>query len=102
MFFAFDAADINDTPVIFPPGRAKLATMPVFHWVGRDGYNGNFACCLFCGQRGRHIERHDHVHFDPDQFGRELRKTVQFSFRGAKLECNILSLYISKFTQPFT
>ena len=23
--------------------------------VGRDGYNGDFACCLFCGQRGRHM-----------------------------------------------
>jgi hypothetical protein len=27
--FAFDAADIRDTPVMFLPGRAKLVTMPV-------------------------------------------------------------------------
>ena len=27
--FAFDAADIRDTPVMFPPGRAKLGTMPL-------------------------------------------------------------------------
>jgi hypothetical protein len=29
MFFAVDAADIRETPVMFPPGRAKLGTMPV-------------------------------------------------------------------------
>jgi hypothetical protein len=37
----------------------------------------------------------------PDKLGRELRKSIQLSLRGAKLECNVLSLHIPKFTQSF-
>ena len=36
-----------------------------------------------------------------DQFGRKLGKSIQLSFRGAKLECNVLPLHIAKFTQSF-
>src|SRR2546425_5764351 len=37
----------------------------------------------------------------PDQLGCKLGKSIQLSFRGAKLECNVLSLHIAKFTQSF-
>jgi hypothetical protein len=72
-----------------------------FYGVGRDGYDRDIPCCLLCRQRARHVERHDQIDFEPDKFGREFRKLISLSFGGAKLECEILALDISEFTQSF-
>ena len=91
---------IRDTPVMFPPGRAKLGTMPVSTGsptIIRLGYPVLPASPPARGD----VERHDHVDLEPDQLGRELRKSIQLSFRGAKLECNVLPFHIAKFTQSF-
>src|SRR5262249_30248438 len=57
--------------------------------------------CLLCRQRAGHIQRHDHIDLEPDKLGRELWKSIQLSFRGAKLECDVLPLYVAEFTQSF-
>jgi hypothetical protein len=53
-------------------------------------------------QRRPGVEGHDHINLEADQLGRELGKSIQLPFRGAKLKCDILSLHIAKFAQSFT
>src|SRR5262245_19074824 len=99
--FAFDAADIRDTPVMFPPGRAKLATMPPLDRVGPNADDRDILCCLLRRQRTGKIECNDYVDLELDQVDRERRKTIHVSFCRAKLESNVLSFHVAKFTQPF-
>src|SRR5450756_2196910 len=99
MFFAFDAADISDTPVMFPPGRAKLGTMPVSTGSAAMTTIGISRVASFAAGD---VERHNHIDLEPDKLGRELRKSIQLSFRGAKLEYNIFILHIAKLTQSFS
>ena len=49
-------------------------------------------------QGARDVERYDHIDLEPHQFGSKLRESIQSSFGGAELICNILPLYIAKFT----
>src|SRR5262249_31751897 len=52
-------------------------------------------------QRRRGVHCHDHINLEPDKLGRELRKPIQLSFRGAKLERDVLALHVAEFTQSF-
>src|SRR5262249_47382744 len=97
MHFPTNTADIRDTPVMLPPGRAKLATIPV-STVGCDYHDGYFACCLLRRQGARDVERYDHIDLEPHQFGSKLGESIHPSFGGAELVCNILPLHITKFT----
>src|SRR6266542_1851341 len=72
-----------------------------FDRVGRDYDNRNFSCCLLCRQRTGDIERHNHIDLKSDQFGSKFGKSIQLSFPGAKLECNVLPFNMAKFTQSF-
>ena len=101
MFFALDAADIRDMPVMFPPGRARSGNDAGFDWVGRDDDDWDIPCCLFCRQCAGHIERYDHINLEPDQLGCKARKSIELSFRRAKLKCNVLPLDIAQFVQCF-
>jgi hypothetical protein len=58
---------------------------------------GISSVACFGGQRARHVERPDHIDFEPDKFGREFRKLISLSFGGAKLECDVLSFDITQF-----
>ena len=58
-------------------------------------------CCLLYGQRAGDVQRHDNIDLKVDKLGRERRKSIRFSFRRAKLKCNVLSLDKAEFTQSF-
>ena len=84
------------------PARTRQAgNYAGFDRVARDYDDWNFSCCLLRRQRAGDVERHDHIDLKPDQLGRKLGKSIQLSFRGAKLECNVLPFHIAKFTQSF-
>src|SRR5262245_17623407 len=46
-------------------------------------------------------ELYYHIVLELDQVDRERRNTIHVSFCRAKLECNVLSFHVAKFTQPF-
>jgi hypothetical protein len=96
-----NAEAIKDTPVMFPPGWARLGTIPVFDWVANDYNDRDILCCLLCRQRGRHIQRYDNINLEPNEFNREFRKPIQLPFGGAKFECNVATVHVAKFAQPF-
>src|SRR5262249_57464994 len=88
-------------PGNFPAGTCQAGNYAGFDRVGRDYHNGNFSCCLLCRQCAGDVECHDHIDLKPDQLGRKLGKSLEFSFCGAKLKCNVLALRIPKLTQSF-
>jgi hypothetical protein len=52
-------------------------------------------------KRGGRVKRHDDIYLERDKLDRKFRKSVQPSFRRTKLECNVLPLYITEFTQSY-
>src|SRR5262245_55895006 len=70
-----------------------------FDWVAHDYEDWDISRCLLRRQRGRDVERHDNIYFEPNEFSCEVRKPIQLSLRGPKLECDILPLRITKCTQ---
>ena len=80
------SAAISDTPVMFPPGRAKLAIRSCFDGVGDDCDNGNIPRRLLCGARAWCVESNEDVDLCRDQFGRQLGKQFESSLRRANVE----------------
>src|SRR5437588_2321298 len=83
-----------------PTGARQAGHYAGFDRVGRDYYNRDFTCCPLRRQCAGDIECHDDIDLEPEQLGRKLGKSIQLSFRRAKLKCNVLSLLIAKLTQP--
>src|SRR5262249_51371701 len=52
------------------------------------------ACCLLRRKGARDVERYNHIDLEPHQFGSKLGESIQSSFGGAELICNILPLYM--------
>jgi len=99
--FPPNTEDIKDTPVMFPPGRAKLGTMPVSTGSAAIITIGiSWVACFAASAQGTYSATIT-SNLKPDKLGRELRKSIQLSFRGAKLECDVLPLYVAEFTQSF-
>src|SRR6266516_488398 len=78
--FAVSTEAIRDTPVMFPPGCAKLGTMPVSTGSPAIMTIGMSCVACFAASAGGGVERHDHIDVEPDQLGRELRKAIQLFF----------------------
>ena len=72
-----------------------------FYRVGRDGDNRGIPRCLLRGQCAGDVEGYDHINLEPDKFCREPGKSIRLSFRRAKIECDVLALNVTKFTQSF-
>src|SRR5262249_1787865 len=87
-----------DSPVMFPPGRARLATCPTptgSAWSEHDGDRfGGLAGGFHEGRR----RREDDVDIHADQFGREFRQLVD-PFRPAELNDNVLALDVAVIAQ---
>ena len=77
MFFAFDAEHQRHAGNVSARTR-QAGNDAGLDWVGRDGYDWDIPCCLLRRQRTGHIERNDHIHFEPDQFGRKSGKPICF------------------------
>jgi transcriptional regulator with XRE-family HTH domain len=78
---------------------AKRGTMPVS--TGSPTMTTMGISPVDCFAASGDVERHDYIELEPDKLGRQFRKSIQLSFRGPKLECDVLSLDIAKYTQPF-
>ena len=84
-YFPTNTADIKDTPVMLPPGRAKLATIPVSTGSAAIITMGYLACYLLRRQGARDVERYDHIDLEPHQFDSKLGESIQPSFGGTEL-----------------
>src|SRR5215510_3248126 len=90
---------LPDTPVTFPPGRARLAMSPLRANVNHndgDRLGGVLGCrrCL----RPRRCD--DQVHLEPDQLGRQVGQPVDPTLRISIVDDNILALNPSELAQP--
>ena len=47
-----------------------------FDWVAHNYYDWDISRCLLCSQRGRDVERYDHVYLEPDELSRELGQPI--------------------------
>src|SRR4029450_9225232 len=82
-------------------GMCQAGNYAGFDRVGREYHGWYSTCCLLRRQCAGDVERHNNIDLEPDKLGGKLGKSVQLSFRGAKLKRNVLPLQIAKFTQPF-
>ena len=77
--FALKSGKSKNNPVMFPPGRDKLATNPLFHGVQfqiqSDDRNGR--SCSACGLHRRRTNTQNDIDFAIDKFGRERRESLQ-------------------------
>src|SRR5262249_8788798 len=84
-----------------PAWPCQASNYAGFDRVGRDDDNGDFTCCLLCGQCAGNVERHDYIDLEPDQLRRKFGQSLQLSFRRAKLKRDVLPFHITKFTESF-
>jgi len=61
--------------------------------------NRNVARRLFGGDSSRREPRHDHVDFEPRQFGGQFRKTVDLPLVRSELKPNVLSFGVTEVMQ---
>src|SRR5437868_12836024 len=86
-----------EKPVIFPPGRARLATTPL---PTACHHNGNRASCVFGGNGRWRTACHDNVYLDTDWLVRKSRHAIGFSSICISiLNENIFPLYVAKLAQ---
>src|SRR4029434_213325 len=84
---------LPDTPVTFPPGRARLAMSPVP--TGSRTAIMTMGDRLGGGLRCRHFsrsQRYDEVDIEPDQLGRQVGQLVDRILRISIVDDNILAL----------
>src|SRR6185295_1818744 len=78
---------ILDKPVIFPPGRARLATRPVP--IGSHHENRNLTRRLLCRQGAWCEDGSDDIDLETNQLLGQLRKSIGLCVRRTQLECII-------------
>ena len=83
------------------PGPRQAGDYSGFDGGSCQYHDGDITCCLLRCQRAGDVQCHDHIDLEEDQLGCKLGESIQPTFRGAKLECNVSSLHIAKFTQSF-
>jgi hypothetical protein len=86
---------------MFPARMRQAGHDPGFDRIARDDDDRDLACRFLRCQGAGDVERHDHVDLEPDELGREPRKPIQLSLRGAKLEGNVLPLHVAELTRSF-
>ena len=87
------------SPVIFPPGRAKLSTMPVATGSRCHHNNGNRLGCLL-GCKDRMVQRDKDINLELHEFSYEIRNLVPLSLNVAILNQDVFSFYVTKISQP--
>ena len=94
--------EIEVNPVMFPPGRARLATRPVADRIADSHHDkGDRRCRLLDGERGRRAGGHDHIHIEGDQLGDENGKALILSFRPSILDRDVAALHVAELAQAF-
>jgi len=88
-----------DTPVMFPPGRARLATRPVSTGSPAVGDDGNLAGRLLRRMCARREQRNYQIYLGRHQHCSKLGKSIDFSFCRYKIEQHVLLLDIPGLTQ---
>ena len=84
------------TPVIFPPGRARLATSPLATGSLLTTTTIGMVCRCFLDDRGLFApKRKNHVRIEPHQFVGCLRKPFVTSFGVAVLDDDGLSVDVA-------
>src|SRR5215471_19671434 len=89
-----------DKPVIFPLGRARLATKPLATASPAPasmtiGIAGRFPGCAYIAG----TTRYDDVYLQAYQFGSEHRKAIHFSLIRSPLNDNVFPLYIPQLAE---
>src|SRR5215813_14100483 len=89
-----------DSPVMFPPGRARLAMKP------SPTGSGSFVMTMGIVEVASLAARvtvgppcDDHVYLETDQVGSKLGQSVGFSLRRPPINDNVFSLHIAKLAQ---
>ena len=92
-------SDAPESPVMFPPGRARLADESVADRIGRvgqDNRNGGRRALqgANCGRR----TGDEDIHFEANQLRRKLRKSLVSPTGKARFQDEIASLGVAEFT----
>jgi hypothetical protein len=88
-------------PVMFPPGRARLATIPNLNRIANPKHDdGGRRSGLLGGKDRRRSDRYDDVNLETDQLGRHVRKPVQLPLRPSVLNGDVLVLNPTELAQP--
>ena len=64
---------------MFPPGRARLSTKPSPYRIATAVMTmGIVLVAFFAARIASSLRRHDDIHLETDQFGREVGKPFEF------------------------
>ena len=87
--------------MIFPPGRARLATSPIpTGSVAVANTMGIVAVAFLAAQNSPRGGGDDDVNFETDQFGCKVRQPFEFPVCISVLNDNVFSFDIAKLAQP--
>jgi hypothetical protein len=89
-------------PVIFPPGRGRLATRPVPTGSRVRHDDWDFARRLLRRLSGGREPSDDYIDFETDQLGGQFGKPVDLSFCRSKLKSNVLPFDVPQISQPLS
>ena len=89
------------SPVIFPPGRARLETSPVPTGSAAAANTMGIVALAFLAAKTAWLpDGDDDVNFETDQFGCKVRQPFEFPFCISVLNDNVFSFDIAKLAQP--
>ena len=90
-----------DRPVMFPPGRERLATNPLPTGIASPYHdNRNAGSRLLGSLNGGRAASQDDIHFHTSQFCRQAGKALVLTLCPAVLDNNVLTLHKPKLAQP--
>ena len=89
------------SPVIFPPGRAKLSMSPRRDRILNCHHDNRNRLCRLLGREDPSCSLGDKdIDLELHQFGHEAWDTVRLSLRRAKLKHDVFPLNITEIPQP--
>ena len=88
------------SPVIFPPGRARLETSPVPTGSAASANTMGIVALAFLAAKIARAGGDDDVNFETDQFGCKVRQPFEFPFCISVLNDNVFPFDIAKLAQP--
>ncbi len=88
------------SPVIFPPGRARLETSPVPTGSAAAANTMGIVALAFLAAKIAGAGGDDDVNFETDQLGCKVRQPFEFPFCISVLNDNVFSFDIAKLAQP--
>jgi hypothetical protein len=94
--FPLSSTLLANTPVIFPPGCARLATKPSFTGSPRSHHNGNRAGRFRGGTECWATYPDDDVDLKTDQLSRQIGKSIGFGPARPDFEDIVFSLDVTQ------